>query len=199
MYTYTPKLHHAIFTALIGIGFMLLSAKAQGRTLQALNLGAFGFALLTVLVMWMLIVQSINDQTREQTEWMIAYGKLDDEGRAVIGLVFPTMRYRARGGEVRPYFEDTFVPIGTFQMFLKNSDKFHIMPERNSGSATISRTDWHEIKEWLEDHGKVEPDSAAGSHSWEWIGDWYARYCGAYLMAGHELRYASETEGQELG
>lgn len=198
MFTYSPKLHHAIFTALIGIGFMLLSAKAQGRTLQALNIGAFGFALLTVLVMWMLIVQSINDQTREQTEWMIAYSKLDDEGRAEMANHFPTMRYRKRRGIVRPYWEDTNVPIGMFQTFLKTSNKQYISPERDWNSTDMPRKVWQEIKDNLEAEGKVEPDSAAGSHSWKWIGNSYQHYCADYWMAGRELTYASETERVDL-
>ena len=74
--------------------------------------------------------------------------------------------------------------VETFQTFLKDSDRKHISPERNWNSADMPRKMWKEIFDYLEAEGKIVPDSAAGSHSWEWVGNWYERYCAAYWTIG---------------
>ena len=199
MYTYAPKLHHAMITAAFCLLLIALQAYTdKEKFLKACVAGAWIFFFLTVLVMYMLVMVSVNDQTNAQTDWMIAYAKLDDEGKAEMASHFPTMRYRIWRGAPQAYWGDTGVTIEQFKTFLDTSDKYYISPERNWNSAAMPRKAWQEIKDTLEAEGKVEPGSAAGSHSWKWVGNSY-QHMQVYRMAGRELRYKDNSDTQVTG
>lgn len=198
MMPYVPKLQHAIATAVLCIILIALCGKAQGRVLTALIVGALIFALMTVLLLWAIALESINRRTEVITEWMKAFSLLDDEGKAAVAFQFPTIRYHMKRGEVREMFEDTEVPIELFRLFLQTSNSKYISPERDWSTTDRPRWVWEEIKGWLQDNDYILAESAAGSHSWLWKGESY-KHLFAYWMAGHKIRnmgvsYAAETE-----
>lgn len=186
MYYYTPRLYHAMITAAICLALIALGAKAQARVLLALNLGALIFGSMTVVVLWMLIVNTLNERVDRMIDLAKAYGQLDDEGRAAFAFQFPEMRYRMKKGEVREMFENTNVPIEMFRTFLKTSNGKYISPERDWTGGDQPRWAWLEIKDWLEGENYIVPDSAAGSHSWLWRGQSW-EHLKAYWAAGIHL------------
>src|SRR5689334_7720370 len=107
---YMPKLSHAMVAALICIGLIALGAKAQGRVLVALNIGALIFAIITAAILWMLIIQTVNERLDRLIELAKIYSGMDDEARQALAYQFPAMQYHMKHGEVRAYFEDTNVP-----------------------------------------------------------------------------------------
>ena len=193
MYSYTPRLSHALLTALLCVGAIALSSKAQGKVLLALNVGAFVFAVMTATVLWMLIVENYGNLIDKMSNFAAIFAKLDDEGRAALAFQFPTMRYRLRRGHPRAMFEDTNVSIEQFREFLKRSNRKSIAPERDWSTSELPRAAWAEIRDWLEANDYILPDSAAGSHSWLWNGNAYDRLM-AYWLAGRQLVNLSELE-----
>ena len=184
MYYYTPKLFHAMLTAAICLALIALGAKTQqARVLFALNVGALLFALMTVVVLWMLVIKANDEHWDTLSEFAKAYNQLDAESRAALGFQFPEMRYKMKKGEVREMFENTNVPIELFRTFLKTSNGKYISPERDWASDEKPRWAWLEIKEWLEEENYIVPDSAAGSHSWLWRGQSWD-HLKAYWSAG---------------
>lgn len=186
MFGYTPKLYDAVAMVLLLILCLIGGAWARGRILLALNIGSIIFAVMTAIIMILIVLESLNRRVEVQTEWMQAFGKLDDEARAAVAYQFPTMRYRLKRGEVRQMFEDTNVTIDQFRLFLKSSNSKYISPERDWNSKDKPRWVWLEIRQWLEGNGYVVSDSAAGSHSWLWSDGSYQRLF-AYWMAGRKL------------
>jgi hypothetical protein len=198
MIPYVPKLQHATATAFICIVLIAVSARAQGRVLTALTVGALIFALMTALILWWIALENINRRVTVITEWMHEFNQLDDEGRAAVAFQFPTVRYRMSRGEVREMFEDTNVPIELFRLFLQTSNTKYVSPERDWSTAERPRRTWLEIMTWLQENNYILADSAAGSHSWLWNGNSY-KHLFAYWMAGHRMKdmnvsYATETE-----
>lgn len=193
---YMPKLQHAIATAFICIVLIAFSAKAQGRVLTALTVGALIFALMTALILWWIALENINRRVVVITEWMHEFNQLDDEGRAAVAFQFPTVRYRMKRGEVRGLFEDTQVPIELFRYFLQTSNSKSISPERYWCTVDQPRWVWTEIQRWLQENDYIIPDSAAGSHSWLWKGEAF-NHLKAYWMAGHIMRDMNATPATE--
>lgn len=186
MMYYIPKLHHAIITTALLVLVLLLGARTQGKVLDALNVGAVIFAIITAVIMALIVVESLNERMRVMTEWMIAFGKLDDEARAAVAFAFPTMRYKMHRGEVRGMFEDTNVSIDTFRLFLQTSNSQYISPRRDWYTAEKPEWAWLEIQGWLLDNDYIIPESAAGSHSWLWMGNSH-QHLTAYWMAGRRI------------
>lgn len=201
MYPYMPKLSHAIVTAAICILVIALGARAQGRVLTALTIGAFIFAIMTAVILGLLILEGLNRRVEVMINFAKEIGKLDDEARAMMAFEFPHMQYRMKRGQVRAYFEDTNVTIEMFRLFLQSSNAKYISPRRDWYTTEKPEWAWVEIYEWLVDHDKIIPDSAAGNVSHLWKGYSYQHLC-AYWMAGRQLTemrdiqvFASETEG----
>jgi len=193
MYQYSPRPGHAIVTALLCVVFIALGWKAQGRVLMALNVGALLCAIVTAIVLWVLILEALNERVRVMVEFANAIGKLDEEARAMMAFEFPRMRYRMKAGEVREYFEDTNVPIELFRLFLQTSNNRYISPERDWNTTERPRWAWLEIKSYLEENKYILADSAAGSHSWLWSGESY-NHLFAYWMAGRNIRNLNGLE-----
>lgn len=190
---FTPKLSQAITTAFLCIVCMLIGVWMGEKYSRIWNIGALIFALMTAAVLWLMLIDAYGYNTDRMTEFTRAYSQLDEEGRAALAMQFPSMRYRIRRGVVRSYFEDTSVLAETFRLFLQDSNRQYIAPERNWNTTERPRADWEEIKAWLEANKKIHPDSAAGSHSWLWVGNSYDHLM-AYWFAGRELRDYSEME-----
>lgn len=193
MFYYVPKLHHAMLTALICVGLIALCSKAKEEVRTALIVGALIFALMTGVVLWMLVLQSYDERIGKMIELAKVYAGLDEEARQAFAFQFPTMQYHMRRGEVRAYFEDTKVPIEMFRLFLQTSNDRYISPERDWCTAEMPRWAHEEIRIWLEQHGRIVPDSAAGNHSWLWSGNSY-RYLMAYWTAGRKIQDMSGGE-----
>lgn len=188
MFGETPKLIHAAVAAFICIAFIALCGYTENpRVLLAFKIGALIFALITAVLMGLIVLEAMNRRVMVMTEWMQAFARLNDEGRAAVAFSFPTMRFHMRRGNVRAFFEDTEVPMETFKLFLQTSNDKYISPERDWTTADMPRRDWTEIKNWLEANGYIHPDSAAGSHSWLWVGGSY-RHLMAYWGAGRNIR-----------
>jgi hypothetical protein len=191
------------------IGF--LDQRKYASMIFALYLVAFILVLIEFALLYMAILNAYTDaavsKDYAQTKWMQEFSKLDDEGRQALAARFPEMRYRMARGVVRAYWEDTKVPIEMFKTFLATSTREYISPERDWNSTAKPRWAWLEIKTCLEDAERIIPDSAAGSHSWRWVGNSHQYLC-AYWMAGRALidlneaegavSYAADTEGVEL-
>lgn len=186
MYTYTPKLQHAIFTILFCMACLFLGSKARGQVLFAWNSGAVLFFFLTCVVVWLLILKAYDEHWETIASFAEVYNKLDEEGRAALGFMFPRMSYQMKRGEVRAFFENTNATIEHFREFLQTSNDRYISPRRDWTTADKPSWAWDEIKGWLEDHERIIPDSAAGSHSWLWSGNSY-QYLMAYWMSGRKL------------
>lgn len=165
------------------------------RVERAFYLGAIAFALLAVVIIVLIMFRAGEDRLEAMERFIRAYANLDDEGRAAIALQFPTLRYRMRRGRVREMWEDTNIPIETFRLFLQDSNRKYIAPERNWNSTERPRAAWEEIRVTLESAGFVQEDSAAGSHSWLWNGNAYDHLI-AYWMAGRDLRDLNADEFQ---
>lgn len=190
---YIPKLHHAVITTFILILFIALAGMTRGSVSKAFVAGAFVMALMTAVVMALLWMEGRNESTRVMIDWMTAFSKLDEEARSAVAFQFPSMRYRMKRGQVRPYFEDTSVTIEQFRLFLQTSNDRYISPERDWSGGEMPRWAWTEIKGWLEENDYILPDSAAGSHSWLWKGNAY-RHLLAYWMAGRQIVDMGEGE-----
>lgn len=188
-----PRISQAVWSAFACVLFIALGAYVPKRLEAACYIGAFFFAVLTAIVLWRVIVRTRDDHIEVMEQFARTYGALSDEARAAMAFQFPAMRYRIRRGKVREYFEDTNVTIEQFRLFLQDSNRRYIAPERNWNSAERPRGAWLEIKEWLEVNEYIQPDSAAGSHSWLWEGNSYDHLM-AYWMAGHRLQDLSEME-----
>lgn len=185
MYSYTPKPLHAILASLFCVVLLVVSTKTDSK--YPWYAGAFFCGLLTVVIIWGLILETLNERVRVMSEFASTIYKLDDEARAMMAFEFPHLRYRMKGGEVREYFEDTNATIELFREFMKDSNSKYISPERNWGSTEKPRWAWVEIKNWLQENGHIIPDSAAGSHSWLWNGNAY-QHLYAYWMAGRKIK-----------
>ena len=183
MFYYIPKIHHAAITAIAMIVCIALAGLTKGSVSQAFKWGAIGFGLMSIIVLALLIMEGINSMVRTQTDWMTAFEKLDDEGRAAVAFMFPKIRYRMKRGIVREYFEDTSVPMETFKMFLRLSNSKYISPRRDWYTREKPEWAWLEIFEWLRENNFIIPDSAAGSHSWLWNGNSW-NHLNAYWGAG---------------
>jgi hypothetical protein len=210
MFTYTPRLHDAIITAVLCVICLALGGKTAGRVASAFNFGALLFGFLFFLVVVLMFLEGLNRRVEVMTDFANAISKLDDEARAMMAFEFPSLRYRMKRGEVREYFEDTSVTIEMFKEFLRSSDSKHISPRRYWFRAERPEWAWLEIKGWLEDHELVVPDSAAGSHSWMWKGNAYDHlkaYWGVGLklrdmsdeMVMHSPGYAPPPQAEEVG
>ena len=190
MYNYQPTLGHAILTAFIALTCLGLTSFAKGRWLTVLNVGFILFLIMTGLIWWMLLVNNNVEAAIRQDDsaarFAEAFAKLDDEGREVLAMRYPKMRFRMKQGEVRAFFESTKVPVGKFKLFLQTSNSEFISPERDWVTAEMPPHIWKEIFHWLETNNKIIPDSAAGSHSWRWNGNSYQQMV-AYWMAGRHL------------
>lgn len=194
MFSETPKLIHAALTAFICIMFIAFCGYTENpRLLLAWKIGAFIFALLTVVITGLIVLEAINRRVSVMTDFIHAFAKLDDEGRAAVAFEFPSMRYHMKKGVVREYFEDTNVSLETFRLFLQTSNEKYISPEREWNSAEKPRWAWLEIKGWLVTQGYVIEDSYAGNHSWLWRGNSY-RHLMAYWLAGRKVLNLSEVE-----
>ena len=193
MYSYIPKLHHAMITAIICVVFIALCGKAQGSVLLALKIGAVIFAIMTAVIMALLVIEEANRRVEVMTDWMNAFAKLDDEGRAAVAFSFPMMRYRMKKGEVREMFEDTNATIEHFRLFLKTSNDRYISPRRDWQTTERPAWAWDEIESWLEANGYILPDSAAGQHSWLWKGNAW-RHLMAYWLAGRNIADMTTNE-----
>lgn len=183
---YLPKLHHAFIAAVLCAVCIGMAGVTKGSVSTAFKVLALMFGFMSVVVLVLLLMEGINGMVRAQTDWMDAFGKLDDEGRAAVAFQFPTIRYHMKRGEVREYFEDTQATIEQFRLFLKTSNDKYISPERDWSSADMPRWAWLEIFGWLEANDYVIRDSAAGSHSWLWKGNAY-HHLMAYWMAGRKI------------
>jgi len=193
MYYYVPKLGHAMITVAVCVVLIMLGARAQGRVLFALNIGAFAFALMTAIILGLIVLESLNRRVEVMTNWMTEFGKLDDEARAAVAFAFPTLRYKMKRGEVREMFEDTNVPMELFKLFLKTSNSKYISPRRDWFTTDKPEWAWLEIRQWLQDNEYIKRDSAAGNHSWLWDGnawDHLKAYWGAglHLVENKDMR-----------
>jgi len=202
MFGYTPNLFHAVATAFLCVVFIAISSfvpSTQPRLLSAFYIGAVIFAIMTAVIMWMLVVNTNVEAAIRQDEaatafgLMLAHPNMTDEKLQMLAGRFPKLRYRMTRGEVRAFFESTKVPISKFKLFLETSNKDFISPERNWNTAEMPREIWLEIFHWLESNDKIIPDSAAGSHSWRWIGKSYQQMC-AYWMSGRHLVDLNKVE-----
>jgi hypothetical protein len=191
MFPYTPRLHHAIITAILCLLCLVVSGKTKEGVSSAFNWGSLMFGVLFIIVVVLMFLEGLNRRVSVMTDFANAISKLDDEARAMMAFEFPSMRYRMKRGEVREYFEDTNVPIALFKEFLRTSDSKHISPRRYWYTTDRPEWAWLEIEGWLEDHDFVVPDSAAGSHSWMWNGKAYD-HIKAYWGVGLKLRDMSD-------
>jgi len=194
MLGFIPKFHHLMVSIFFSVAFLALGAVVSGRVYMAFNMGAGAFFVVAAIIMFLIILEGLNRRVEVMTEFAIAIGKLDDEARAMLAFEFPHMRYNMKRGELRQMFEDTQVSIETFRLFLQTSNDRYISPRRDWYTADRPEWAWIEIKDWLEEHDKILPDSAAGPHSWLWKGNSYQHMC-AYWMAGRTLTgvvYAQE-------
>lgn len=198
MYSYIPKLSHAIVTAAICILVIAMGARSQGRVLTALTIGAFIFAIMTAVILALLILEGLNRRVEVMTDFAQAISKLDDEARAMMAFEFPHMQYRMKRGQVRAYFEDTNVPIETFRLFLQTSNAKYISPRREWYTTDQPEWAWVEIYEWLADHNKIIRDSASGNTSHLWRGNSFQHLC-AYWMAGRKLSDLHDMQVFALG
>lgn len=190
---FIPKVSQAIFTAILIIVCLLLGTRFGGRYQSAMNWGAFAFAIITAIILYLLILDGLDRHTDTITRFMESFSKLDDEARIATAFAFPAMRYRMKRGKVREFFEDTNVPIEMFRLFLTDSNDRYIAPERNWNTSDRPRWAWIEIKEYLESNKYIIADSASGSHSWLWSGNSY-RHLMAYWMAGREIMNMDQAE-----
>ena len=202
MFGYTPNLFHAVATAFLCVVFIAISSfvpPTQPRLLSACYIGALIFAAITAVILWIMIVNTNVEAAIRQDQAATAFGlmlvdpNMTPEKLEILAGWFPKLRYRMARGEVRAFFESTKVPVAKFKLFLETSNKDFISPERNWCTAEMPREVWLEIFHWLEDNDKIIPDSAAGSHSWRWVGNSYQQMC-AYWMAGRHLVDLNKVE-----
>lgn len=187
MFSYTPKLHHALITAILCALCIGFAGTSRGSWSMAFKVLGTALGFMTVVIMVLLLMEGVNSMVQAQTDWMKAFGNLDDEGRAAVAFMFPKIRYRMKRGEVREFFEDTNVPMETFRLFLHLSNSKYISPRRDWFTEEKPQWAWLEIQEYLQENGYIVPDSAAGSHSWLWNGNAWNHLL-AYWGAGLHVR-----------
>lgn len=189
---YTPRIFHAVFTALLIIICLLLGVRYV-RYQFAFNCGAIIFTIILLIVLLLLVMNGYSVVIDSMTSFAVAFSKLDDEGRAAMAFQFPMMRYEMKRGRVRAMFEETGVTIEQFRLFLQTSNRKYISPEREWCTSEKPRAVWIEIKDWLEANDRIIIDSAAGSHSWLWKGNSY-NHLMAYWMSGRTLTNLNMVE-----
>lgn len=188
----TFKFGHLMLSAFFLILSIALMGRAKGSYLTALLFSAMFFAVLIVIILWTMIVQTnVEAQIRQDqavTEFglMLAHPNMTPEKLEMLAGRFPTLRYRLMRGEVRAMFESTKVPVKMFKIFMQTSNPEYISPQRDWCTAEMPPHIWVEIYNWLVEHKKVLRDSATGPKGHLWIGNSY-QHMMAYWGAGREL------------
>ena len=167
---YQPKLLHASLASILSVCLIALSDRARGNVFTALIFGAIVFFGMTCVIVWMIAYSNHYDTVIRYIE---SFVKLDPEQRSALAFHLPSMRLRASRGQVQQLFEDTRATGEHVRLFLVDSDSLHTSSQRAWNTAEKPRWAWEEIYDWLVRHNKVNPDSAAGSHSYEWRGTAY--------------------------
>jgi len=176
--SYEPKLHHAILTTLFSALFAYLWAVTQEKVSTAFGWIALVFLGMTIVLLWLLAESS---HYWSVTRYIEALVKIDPDLRNALALRVPALRLVATRGRVQTLFEDTHVSAEHFRLFLTDSDREHTVAERNWISSDRPRWAWKEIYDWCIRNRKVIPDSASGSHSYQWVGTAHQNLCVYYL------------------
>lgn len=181
MDSYTAKPEHAYISIFFVLMFLIVQIWVDEKYSSVMWWGAFLCGVVFLIIIGLLIGQSVSEvvdkRTRTITEFAKEFGKLDDEARQALAMQFPRMRYHMKRGVVREMFEDTNVPVEMFRDFLTDSNERYISPKRNWQNTERPAWAWVEIQLWLQDNGYIIEDSAAGNHSWLWLGGSYQRMC----------------------
>lgn len=167
---YSPKITHAVFTILLSVLLFALSDGMKGNMYGALLFGSGAFFIMAAAIVWMMVMSHHYDMVIRYIE---AYMKLDPVQRSELGFNVPSLRLTVKRGKVSELFEDTSATIEHMRLFLVDSTSTNTAAERNWNTAERPRWAWGEIYDWCVRKGKVRDDSAAGSHSYEWIGNAY--------------------------
>jgi hypothetical protein len=211
MFTYVPNIFHPILSIVLVVGFVFFGADQPRNRFIALSVvGGLLSLIVFAITLRAIVIESNNRRSDSASRFMEAWVKLDDDGKAVVAFEFPTIHYHMRRGVPHPYWGDTGIRLEYLQRFLEDSDKQYIAAERYWNSTEKPRKVWENIKAQLEDDGMVERDSAAGSHSWKWVGDSYQRMLAWWkvgrkikedvdiAMSGPTKQYASEIIEEKL-
>jgi hypothetical protein len=167
---YHPRLLHASLTAFLSIGFIVLSNGRGGNVLAAFLFGSCVFLGMTCVIVWMI---AYNNHYDTVVRYMLAFVQLDPEQRSALAFHLPHLRLRATRGYVQQFFEDTRATGEHVRLFLVDSTPKNTSSQHAWNTAEKPRWAWEEIYDWLVRYGKVMPDSASGSHSYEWRGTAY--------------------------
>ncbi len=170
MSAYTPRIHHAILTLFLSIALFALSDNRTGNIYGALLFGSGSFFIMAASIVWMM---ALSHHYYVTIQYIEAYIKLDPVQRSELGFNIPSLRFTVRRGKVSELFEDTRASIEHMRLFLVDSNSINTAAERNWNTAERPRWAWAEIYDWCVRNGKVRDDSAAGSHSYEWVGNSY--------------------------
>jgi hypothetical protein len=193
----------SLVSAVLTVVFLALSGAFHSeRAATAMIIGAVGSGIMFFVTVYTVALAAYDSHINTWENFLDTFAKADEEARTAMGFVFPKIRYTLKRGELRSEFENTGVPIEIFREFMTGSNDKYISPRRDWYTREKPEWAWIAIYQWLVDHGKVAPDSAAGNVSQLWIGNAYKQMY-AYWMAGRRVTnlgipdkvvYASDVE-----
>lgn len=170
MSAYSPRLYHAILTMFLSILLFALSDNKTGNIYGALLFGSGAFFIMAASIVWMMVMSHHYYITIQYIE---AYMKLDPVQRSELGFNVPFLRLVVSRGKPEQRFDDTRATVEHIRLFLTDSNSINTASQHSWNTAERPRWAWLEIYDNLVRRGKVRPDSSAGSHSYEWVGNAY--------------------------
>jgi hypothetical protein len=182
MNTYNPRISHSVYLIVFGCLLMGMAGNMfEGTALAVSLIGGTMMMILAVLVAWFLANRERIAFYDAVTRLAEQLSRLDQDQWRALGIAFPTLRIHWDGTPTQ-LLEDSDITLDEFARFMKDSNPHQISPERNWSNGRERRT-WLRIKTWLESCGYIKQQSAAGNHSWLWIGNSFYTLRERYLAA----------------
>ena len=197
--TYTPKLHHAIITALLSVLFAYAWAFTDGNAAKALLLGVGIFLVITAAIMAALLEGS---HYYSVTAYIEALVKMDADLRNALAFSVPSLRLIATRGKVQTLFADTRATKEHIHLFLQDSTQAMTASKRDWHTTDRPRWAWEEIYSYLRAR-KMVGEYAVGPESYPWIGTAYHSMALYFLTQtienlGSPMVYASDEDEVKL-
>jgi hypothetical protein len=163
---YSPKLTHAIIVLLLGTALFCGSAYWPVAAVFLQIAGGICWGL-CFYVAWMLGAEIRTRLYDAAAYFADAIKNVPEDRLDAIGIAFPKVSLRWRGGDLTETFEDTNVPFALFERYMRDSRPNYVSPVRNWPKGTQLQA-WEAITAWLIREHYVIPDSASGNQSLLW-------------------------------
>jgi hypothetical protein len=185
---YSPKLWHGIVVLLIGTGLFCWSAYWPVAAVF-LRIGGGICWVICFYVAWLIGAETRTRLYDAAAYFANAIRDLPEDRLDAIGIAFPQVPLRWRGGRLTETFEDTGIAFEFFQRFMQDSNPNYISPERHWSEGS-QRNAWENITAWLVREHYVIPNSASGNQSLLWFNRMYDLAWTRYMTPRHLVNMA---------